>query len=116
MQDLDSLAFAVVGGTVTGGTYDTGRIQAVEVFARGGTQVGTVTASVVVHVDAQDEDGNWFNDAVGTFAVGTAESVAKAYRRGENIGAASPAVLGVKGRFRAVVAGSMELGMNIVGY
>ena len=115
--DLYSRAFGALSGTMTSDAYDVSRYDVLEVFARGGSQVGTAGGTVVVvHIDAQDVDGNWFTDAAGSFNVGTATEVAKAFKRGENIGAANPAVFGMNQRVRLVTSGSVEFGINIVGY
>ena len=116
--DLYSYTFgALAGGTTTSDAYDVSHNEVVEIFARAGTAIGTAGGTAVtVHIDAQDIDGNWFSDAAGSFDVGTAVSTVKAYRRGESVGAADPAVLGMKQRVRLVTGGSIQFGINVVGF
>jgi len=116
-SDLYSLAFAYQAvGTITGDEFDLHNTDITEIFIRSGS-AGTATASALVTIDAKDLDGNWFNAAVGTIAMGTAESKSFSFKRGMARGAVDPKALGVAGRVRTVVSnGSLELGINVVGF
>jgi hypothetical protein len=116
-QQLDRITFGSHSGTIVGGTFDTSRFNMLEVYARGGSQIGTVTASAVVTIDVYDSQGNKFAGALGTaLALAVSGKVARSYFRGQNIGAADPAVLGQKASVQAVITGSMEIGVVVVGY
>lgn len=116
-QDLYSRSFASLMGTVTSDVYDVSRLEGFEVFATSGSAIGTAGGTqVTILVDVQDFDGNWYNTAAGSFSMGTSTTLTKSRRRGENVGAADPTVMGMKQRVRVISAGSIEFGINVVGF
>jgi hypothetical protein len=119
MRKLYNRPLAMASGTVTGDAFDLANLETVEIFTRSGSaEGGSAVVTAVANLDVADGQGNWVSAGGGTMpTLGTNSSGAKAFARASNAGAVTPSPLGAQGRVRVVLAGgSMELGINVLGF